>query len=1163
MLACPSIAAIEELELRVLFDNTPPSAILPAAYPNPVIGESTYTFKVSYTDDTAVDVTTLGNNNLDVVGPVGAFSQVPTLVSYSDTNPSSVSATYQFTAPGGAFTAGDGGDYAVVALAYNPMPEQGVADTSGNGLPAGKIGDLNLMVQSPPAAQLDSKQAPFTVGTGPYDFTINYSDPAAIDASTLGSYNVEVTGPNGYDQIATYLTPQNPPSSPNVQTTYQITPPNSTFDATDVGAYTVSVLPFSLRESGVGDVNGNGIAAGPIGTLNLTNSTFPPIAFLDAANAPAASNGQTVCQFVIDYSGGSGIDTTTLGGSNIAIACPSLAFNGTAQYLGTLGTADSSMVQAIYQFNAPDGKFNNNDNAIYNFSMLPYTPGSSGVADTSGNGVLTGYIGSFNLVVQPTPPDTTPPTAVVDPTQPPIAADQSFYEFYVDYSDNVAIDTTTLGDSNLMVIGPGGFNQPAQYVGQSSGSGGSIQAIYQIQSSGNVFDFSGNGTYAVSIQPYSATSPFGVADTSGNGVPAGAIGSFTLQVPPAPNITLSNVVYTPGTYAPGGVIAVRATVTNTGNAASSSFAMAAGLSASGDFTDQSTIVVLTTMTVTKSLAPGQSVTFTLPNAVIPASTAPGAYYFGATSNYNHQSSATPSGSPASSGPPGSTGSNGNNGNNHDNSFESSTATIIVAAPAPAPTPPPPIGGLNPSFGTGGIVRQHTGLVTTAAVAAQADNKTVAVGESLNTDGTHDFGVTRFNTDGSVDAAFGGIGTVTTDFGGDDQPVAIAIQPDGKIVVAGTTYSTTVGGGSSFAIARYNSDGSLDTSFGSGGRVITQFASGSSDVAHDLHLMANGQILIVGQSNDGGSENDFAMARYNANGSLDTTFGNGGMVLTGFLGGDDSANALSINPRTGTLLLAGSATNPTTGALSFALARYTANGTLDPTFGNGGKVITTITGQDAAYGVAVSNSGQIVLVGATFTGLSGTGQAASSNFAVARYTANGALDKSFGSGGVTTINFGQPALANQLQVNADGSLLVAGATAPSLAAIDPAHLDIALAELTSSGKLDPTFGTGGKTVLSLGASASAPRLMRRGNVRRADTAPRHLSAGRRLARRQPRWGSFPSSAPSSPPWACWWSLPPTVPTPSSPRSFPAARSSANPSRPLCRHPFSAAPRDRPS
>ena len=223
-----TLPAIEGLEGRLLLsgDTTPPTAMLPAAQQNAVVGQTTYSFTVFYTDDTAIDVTTLGNTNLDVVGPVNAFTQEPTLVSFSNTAPNSVLATYQFTAPGGSFAAADGGDYSVFALAYSPSPSaQGVADTSGNGLAAAKIGDLNIAVQSPPSAQLTSNQAPFAVGSGPYTFTVNYSAAAAIDVSTFGNMNLQVTGPNGYSQLASFLPAQQVANGANVQRSTRLHPP--------------------------------------------------------------------------------------------------------------------------------------------------------------------------------------------------------------------------------------------------------------------------------------------------------------------------------------------------------------------------------------------------------------------------------------------------------------------------------------------------------------------------------------------------------------------------------------------------------------------------------------------------------------------------------------------------------------------------------------------------------------------------------------------------------------------------------------------------------------------------------------------------------------------------------------------------------------------------
>ena len=456
-------------------------------------------------------------------------------------------------------------------------------------------------------------------------------------------------------------------------------------------------------------------------------------------------------------------------------------------------------MQAVYQFINPSAKFSSKDNGTYNLSMLPYaaSPQPAGVADVNGLGVLPGYIGSFDLTVQDAPPDTTPPSAVLDAVQTPIGAGQPLYSFVVDYSDNVAIDTATLSGSNLMVTGPGGFNQFAQFAFLSSNSGTSVQAVYQIQAPNGVFLSSDSGTYSVALQPYLAVSPLGVADTSGNGAPAGVIGTFALQVPPAPNLVLSNVVYTPGTYTSGGVIAVRATITNTGNVTAAPFTISVGISPDPNF-DEQNVIVLTTMAVNKSLPPGQSVTVNVSNAAIPATTQVGAYYFGAGINIaDHR---------------------GNGGNGSD--FASSSANIVVAAPVPTPAPAA-IGGLNSGFGIGGIVRQHTGLTSTTAVAVQPDNKTVTVGEVDAGNGSHEFGVTRFNANGSIDNTFGGTGTVSMDLGGDDQPVGVVVQPNGKILVAGTSYGITAGGGSSFAMSRYNTDGSLDATFGNNGIVLTR------------------------------------------------------------------------------------------------------------------------------------------------------------------------------------------------------------------------------------------------------------------------------------------------------------------------------------------------------
>ena len=252
------------------------------------------------------------------------------------------------------------------------------------------------------------------------------------------------------------------------------------------------------------------------------------------------------------------------------------------------------------------------------------------------------------------------------------------------------------------------------------------------------------------------------------------------------------------------------------------------------------------------------------------------------------------------------------------------------------------GDLDPLFGSGGMVMTDLGKSTdiAEAVAIQADGKSVVVGTTYknNDFSDEDFVVTRYNTDGTLDNTFGNRGKVRTDFPGlAAVPSSVVIQPDGKIVVAGGAFPlfTFLG---NFKVARYNPNGSLDTSFGDGGIVTTIFPAGS--YASDVALQSDGKIIaagtvfvdfIIGESSD----TDFALARYNPDGTPDATFGNDGQVTTDFLGFEDDAFSVLIQPD-GKIVAVGSANDPAT-FYDFAAARYLSNGAIDTTFGVAGKV----------------------------------------------------------------------------------------------------------------------------------------------------------------------------------------------------------------------------------
>ena len=211
-------------------------------------------------------------------------------------------------------------------------------------------------------------------------------------------------------------------------------------------------------------------------------------------------------------------------------------------------------------------------------------------------------------------------------------------------------------------------------------------------------------------------------------------------------------------------------------------------------------------------------------------------------------------------------------------------------------------------------------------------------------------------DGDLDTTFDTDGKVTTAIGtSDDNGTAVAIQSDGKIVAAGLSLNGT---SYDFALARYNTNGTLDTTFDTDGKVVTPFGS-SIDIAYSVAIQADGKIVAAGSYNNG-TDNDFALARYNTNGSLDTTFDTDGKVVTSFGSGYDVAHSVAIQSD-GKIVAAGGYDNGTD--WDFALARYNTNGSLDTTFDTDGKVVTPFgSGDDEAYGVAIQSNGKIVVAG---------------------------------------------------------------------------------------------------------------------------------------------------------------------------------------------------------
>jgi uncharacterized delta-60 repeat protein len=396
------------------------------------------------------------------------------------------------------------------------------------------------------------------------------------------------------------------------------------------------------------------------------------------------------------------------------------------------------------------------------------------------------------------------------------------------------------------------------------------------------------------------------------------------------------------------------------------------------------------------------------------------------------------------------------------------------------------GDLDSGFGTGGKVT--TGITSSStdsanAVAVQTDGKVVAAGRSGGSALGGDFAVVRYNANGTLDTGFGGDGNVTTDFGGgvDATARAVAIQSDGKIVVAGFTASDQVGGQGpgDFALARYNADGTLDTGFSGDGKLATDIDGGSGDQANAVAIQTDGKIVAAGASEVPNNKSDFALVRYNSGGALDPTFdmadsdGNGAGKVTTEFGADtpEVIQGIAIQASDQKIVAAGVVSDSDFNNPDFAIARYNTGGTLDTAgFGGGsGKVQDDLSGSgsnDDARGVAIQTTGEIVVAGGSDA--SGTD---GNDFALVRYETDGDRDATttpFGGDGLVTTDFGGTADGAE-GVALDGTKIVAAGRSGNF----DGPGDFAVARYESDGDLDTTtFGGGtGKATTDIHGSSN--------------------------------------------------------------------------------------------
>lgn len=372
------------------------------------------------------------------------------------------------------------------------------------------------------------------------------------------------------------------------------------------------------------------------------------------------------------------------------------------------------------------------------------------------------------------------------------------------------------------------------------------------------------------------------------------------------------------------------------------------------------------------------------------------------------------------------------------------------------------GSLDTTFSDDGILINQIGDYTISEaidIALNADGKLVMVGHVWN-GSTNDVAVTRYNSDGTLDTSFGDEGIKVFVLSSIMSIMTnIQIQTDGKILIAGFM-DLGAGDGLDMTIIRLNEDGSLDFTF-TGDGIQTYDINGDADYVMALKIQPDGKIIAAGFT--GVLESDLALIRILPNGNLDSSFNGTGIVTYDFGSPFDRGYAVDLMPD-GRIAIAGSMSNGQSEDL--AILRYNSNGTFDTTFSDDGILTLSLcSGNDNCFGVKVQSDGKMVLIGTAYL-TSSTNQ-----IAAARLNIDGSLDNTFSDDGIQLIGFGNNSdWGIDLVIQPNGKILIAGMTSPQ------GYTDFSLVRLLSNGSLDASFGTGGFVTTPLNTDSDSPSAM---------------------------------------------------------------------------------------
>ncbi len=352
-----------------------------------------------------------------------------------------------------------------------------------------------------------------------------------------------------------------------------------------------------------------------------------------------------------------------------------------------------------------------------------------------------------------------------------------------------------------------------------------------------------------------------------------------------------------------------------------------------------------------------------------------------------------------------------------------------------------------------------------AMAITSDGKILVAGRAENDDY---FLITRYTIAGAIDGTFGtgGVVKARSEANNSARAYGMALQPDGKIVMAGWNYPSTI----DFCVMRFNADGSFDNTFGTGGKVTTPIGAGN-DEGTNVALQSDGKIVVTGSSFNASGNTDYVVIRYTSTGTVDSTFGTNGIVTTD-INAYDIPEGIAINNATGAITIAGTSNsdysllgNHHTGNGDFTVVRYTSSGALDASFGTGGIATFDISSgsADAAHGLAVQPDGKLIVAGTTVRTVN------NKDVVVLRLTTAGALDASFGTGGIAIENYdgvNSDDDCRSVAFQSDGKIVIGGNVDafPNTTGLKP--IGLMLMRFTNDGALDPSFDGDGRTAANI-------------------------------------------------------------------------------------------------